>query len=62
MARIRVQDRAQKEEEILDIIAGMSKWWHKWEENRDGKTVVCIEYQPDVIDKKQVIQADYDIE
>lgn len=62
MSQVRIQDRLQKEDEIMDIIAGMSSWWHKWEEDRNGKTVVCIEYHPDIIDTKQVVLADYEIE
>ena len=41
---LKVEDRKTKEEKILQDIMDISTSWHKWEERRDGKTVVCIEY------------------
>lgn len=42
---LRVQDSKAKEEQIMNEIANISSWWHKWEEDRNGKRIVCIEYQ-----------------
>ena len=42
---LRVQDSKAKEEQIMNEIADISSWWHKWEEDRNGKLIVCIEYQ-----------------
>lgn len=42
---------AEKEAEIMRLLIDISVWYHKWEEVRDGQTVVCIEYAR-VIDPK----------
>lgn len=35
----------EKEEQIIRLLSDISKWYHKWAEVRDGKTVICIEYE-----------------
>lgn len=42
---LKAQDTKVKEEQIIDLIRDIAKWYHKWEEKRDGENVVCIEYK-----------------
>lgn len=59
---LKVENSKEKEERILDEIAGISSWWHKWEENRDGQRVVCIEYQRLLDPTRDGVIAEGDVE
>lgn len=43
-AMLKVENTEAKEEQIMDIVRDIARSYHKWEENRNGKRVVCIEY------------------
>lgn len=58
---LKVENSEEKEEQILDEIAAISSWWHKWEENRDGQHVVCIEYQRLLDVERDGISADGEV-
>lgn len=42
---LKAKNTEEKEEQIIEIIQDISSWWHKWEENRNGENIVCIEYK-----------------
>lgn len=58
---LKVENSKEKEERILNEIAGISSWWHKWEENRDGQRVVCIEYSRLLDVERDGISADGEV-
>lgn len=51
---------AEKEAEIARLLIDISVWYHKWEEVRDGQTVICIEYAR-VIDPEDKIVCEGEI-
>lgn len=58
---IKAKDTEQKEEQIMDLVMEISNWWHKWEENRDGKRVTCIEYARSFDKERDGISADGEV-
>lgn len=58
---LKAKDTELKEEQIMDLVMEISNWWHKWEENRDGQRVTCIEYSRSFDKERDGISADGEV-
>ena len=58
---LKAENTEAKEEQIMEIISEIAAFYHKWEEIRDGKRIVCIEYSRMFDPKRDSISADGEV-